>query len=72
MSADQYHISGQVGAVDPNAWKGRRALQRLRGTLPSPFQEGIHTLDPIEGRDFVIEARAADGAVTVSQASLPN
>ena len=61
MSADQYHISGQVGAVDPNAWKVGVLCSGSEALFLPPFQEGIHMLDPIEGRDFVIEARAADG-----------
>ena len=61
MSADQYHISGQVGAVDPNAWKVGVLCSGSAALFLPPFQEGIHMLDPIEGRDFVIEARAADG-----------
>jgi ABC-type uncharacterized transport system substrate-binding protein len=60
MSADQYHISSQVGAVGPNARVGVLCSGSEALFLP-PFQESIRVLDSIAGRNSVIEVRAADG-----------
>ena len=60
MSADQYHISSQVGAVGPNAQVGVLCSGAEARFLP-PFRVGIRVLDSIAGRNSVIVARAADG-----------